>query len=364
MTARPAPPEPRSPRVPRVEHGGPDFAELATLGIRPEAILDFSVNKNPLGASPRALRALDLVEPSAYPDARCLRLRAGLAAAHDVRPDEVLVGNGSVELIWLLGQVYLGPGDGALIVGPTFGEYEAAARRAGAEIVQVDAKESDGFRPDVQAITETIRRTDPRLVFLCNPNNPTGQVLEPDEIRTLLDALGDGLLVVDEAYVELADGVESVDVARPQRPTAGGAALADQESRAGRAAARLPGRATGECRRGGERRAAALERQRVRPGGRDGGARRRGARGRGTAAGAARAGVAGGRAGAAWACRACRLGRATGWSRSGTAARCATSCCGAGSWCGMRARSGCRRTSAWRCARSTSASDCWRCWAG
>ena len=215
----PLPPEPRGPVVARVEHGGPDFAELATLGIRPEAILDFSVNKNPLGASPRALRALVLVDASSYPDARCLRLRAGLAAAHDVRPEEVLVGNGSVELIWLLGQVYLGPGDDVVIVGPTFGEYAAAARRAGASIVQIDAKESDGFRPDVEAIAGAVRQIGPRAVFLCNPNNPTGQVLEPDAIRALLDVLGTGLLVVDEAYVELADGVESVvpDIRRDAR---------------------------------------------------------------------------------------------------------------------------------------------------
>src|ERR1700754_1103569 len=105
--ARPGPPAPRGPIVPRVEHGGPDFAELAALGIRPDAIFDFSVNKNPLGASPRALRAMGLVEPSSYPDARCLRLRAGLAAAHDLMPEQVLAGNGSVELIWLLSQVYL-----------------------------------------------------------------------------------------------------------------------------------------------------------------------------------------------------------------------------------------------------------------
>jgi histidinol-phosphate aminotransferase len=204
------PPEPRGPVVPRVEHGGPDFAELASLGIRPEALLDFSVNKNPLGTSPRALRALGLVEPSVYPDARCLRLRAGLAAAHDVHPDEVLVGNGSVELIWLLGQVYLGPGDDVVIVGPTFGEYEAAARRAGARITQVDAGEEDAFRPNLGAIMETIRRTAPRLVFVCNPNNPTGQVLPPDQMVGILEALGDGLLIVDEAYVDLADGVASV----------------------------------------------------------------------------------------------------------------------------------------------------------
>jgi L-threonine-O-3-phosphate decarboxylase len=203
------PPAPRGPAVARVEHGGPDFAEMAALGIRPDAIFDFSVNKNPLGASPRALRALGLVDPSSYPDTRCLRLRAGLAAAHDLHPDEVLAGNGSVELIWLLAQVYLGPGDAALVVGPTFGEYDAGARRAGAEVVQIDAQEADDFRPDLDTIADEIRRRSPRLVFLCNPNNPTGQALEPDEIRFLLAALGDGLLVVDEAYVDLADGVES-----------------------------------------------------------------------------------------------------------------------------------------------------------
>jgi histidinol-phosphate aminotransferase len=204
------PPPPRLPAVERVEHGGPDFAELATLGIRPESLLDFSVNKNPLGVSPRAQRALDLVEPSSYPDSRCLRLRGGLAAAHDVHPDEILVGNGSVELIWLLGQVYLAPGDDVVIVGPTFGEYEAAARRAGASITQIDATEDAAFVPDLAEIAATLREKSPRLVYLCNPNNPTGQVLAPGEIRSLLDALGSGLLVVDEAYVDLADGVESI----------------------------------------------------------------------------------------------------------------------------------------------------------
>lgn len=211
-------PAPRLPHVPRVEHGGPDYAELAALGIRPDALLDFSVNKNPLGVSPRALRALDLVDVSVYPDARCLRLRGGLAAIHETSPDEILVGNGSVELIWLLAQVYLTVGDTALILGPTFGEYEAAARRAGATVVQLDALEADDFQPDVAVVAETILRLRPRMVFLCNPNNPTGQALEPHEVRALLDVLGDGLLVVDEAYVDLADGVESVDALRTVDP--------------------------------------------------------------------------------------------------------------------------------------------------
>ena len=183
---------------------------MAALGIRPDAIFDFSVNKNPLGVSPRALRAVEFVEPASYPDARCLRLRAGLAAFHDIQPEQVLAGNGSVELIWLLAQVYLTPGDRCVIVGPTFGEYEAGARLVGAEITQIDATEANGFVPNLDRIAATIREREPRLVFLCNPNNPTGQALTPDEIRGLLAALGEGLLVIDEAYVDLADGVESV----------------------------------------------------------------------------------------------------------------------------------------------------------
>ncbi|MCC7369363.1 MAG: histidinol-phosphate aminotransferase family protein [Chloroflexi bacterium] len=209
-----APPVPRQPAVPRVEHGGPDYAELATLGIRADALLDFSVNKNPLGASPRALRALDLVDVSVYPDDRCLRLRAALATAHAVRDDEVLVGNGSVELIWLLAEAYLAPGDTALILGPTFGEYEAGARRAGATVVQLDASERDGFRPDLPTVCAEIERLRPRVVFVCNPNNPTGQALDPEALRSMLASLSDGLLVVDEAYIELAEGVESADALR------------------------------------------------------------------------------------------------------------------------------------------------------
>src|SRR4051812_50117152 len=99
LVARRRPPAPRGPDLPRVEHGGPDFAEMAALGIRPDAIFDFNVNKKPLGASPRALRALGLGDPAAYPDARCLRLRGGFAPAPDVQPRQGLAGNGSGRVV-------------------------------------------------------------------------------------------------------------------------------------------------------------------------------------------------------------------------------------------------------------------------
>src|SRR5213080_955837 len=105
--SRPSPPEPHIRWPGAVLHGGPDHAELARLGLRADDLLDFSVNSNPLGPSPRALAALGAVDPSRYPDRRALRLRAALADLHGVRPAEVLVGNGSVELIHLLAQAYL-----------------------------------------------------------------------------------------------------------------------------------------------------------------------------------------------------------------------------------------------------------------
>jgi histidinol-phosphate aminotransferase len=182
---------------------------MAEFGVDPRSVLDFSVNSNPLGTSPRALRAMHFVDPSVYPDSGCLRLGAALAAAHETSPASILVGNGSVELIWLLTHTYLQAGDAALIVGPTFGEYAAGVRRTGARVIQVDATEGRGFRPDVDGLVAAIRETSPRMVFLCNPNNPTGQALDQRDIRRLLAALGDALLLVDEAYVELADGVAS-----------------------------------------------------------------------------------------------------------------------------------------------------------
>jgi histidinol-phosphate aminotransferase len=168
--------------------------------------LDFSINTNPLGASSRAKRALWSVDPSRYPDNRALDLTASLAATHGVDPGEVLAGNGSVDLIWRLADVYLQPDDAALVVGPTFGEYEAVAQRQGAEVVVFRALAEEGFQPRIAELQATLRATRPRLVFVCNPNNPTGQALGLRDLEALLGACGETLLVVDEAYIDFVDG--------------------------------------------------------------------------------------------------------------------------------------------------------------
>ncbi|HEY8477075.1 MAG TPA: aminotransferase class I/II-fold pyridoxal phosphate-dependent enzyme, partial [Chloroflexota bacterium] len=191
--------------APPVAHGGIDPAEIERLGLRPEDILDFSTNVNPLGPPPGLGEALLEVDPAAYPDRNALALRRALAERLAVTPDDLLVGNGSAEIIWLLALAALAPSDRVVIVGPTFGEYARAARLAGAEVVEYQAREDDAFVPDVAKVVDLVRVARPALLFVCNPNNPTGAYLGRDAVEMLLRAVGEGLLVLDEAYVRFVE---------------------------------------------------------------------------------------------------------------------------------------------------------------
>jgi len=180
-------------------HGSIGLAELAAYGLRPEDVVDFSVSSNPLGPSPRVREALLAAEVSRYPDDEATALRRALAESVGLPPDHLLLGNGSAELIWLLALAYLRPGDRALILGPTFGEYARACRIAGAEPVAVDARPEESFAPDLEGARSLLGER-PRLAFLCNPNNPTGAYLSRDEVDALLAAGPETLFVIDEAY--------------------------------------------------------------------------------------------------------------------------------------------------------------------
>ena len=201
----------------RPVHGGLNVAELESLGLRPEEVIDFSASINPLGASPRVLQAAGNVNMAAYPDPECLKLRQAIGAALDVPPELVLAGNGSTELIHLLARAHLSPGyapDGPqptpLLFTPTFGEYEAACRVQGVEPVKFvpseDERSAGTFQWDIAAACDSIKTLRPALVFLCNPNNPTGVYLSLDDVLAVANALkGVGLLVLDEAYASFVE---------------------------------------------------------------------------------------------------------------------------------------------------------------
>jgi histidinol-phosphate aminotransferase len=172
--------------------------------VDPRTVLDFSSNTNPLGPpfDPAELLAASVER---YPDPAAEELRHALARARGVTPEEVFVGNGAAELIRLISIAYLGPGDRALVLEPTFGEYAYSCRLMGATVVACRGAAEREFAPDIEEVLALVRRHQPRLIFLCQPNNPTGHYLQRDEVSAIL-AAAPGLVVLDEAYVNFVEG--------------------------------------------------------------------------------------------------------------------------------------------------------------
>jgi histidinol-phosphate aminotransferase len=180
-------------------------AEIEALGLNPEDIVDFSVSSNPFSYPPAVKKALGSVVIDRYPDSESTELRCCLADGLAIQPGNIIVGSGSMEIIRLITTAYLGKGDKALILKPTFGEYEVACRIAGAEIAELWAGEYNGYTFDIDKAVDAIKLGRSRVVFLCNPNNPTGSYLSRIQIERVLDALGEGLLILDEAYIAFTE---------------------------------------------------------------------------------------------------------------------------------------------------------------
>jgi histidinol-phosphate aminotransferase len=162
-----------------------------------------SSNENPLGPSPKALAAMQAALASAhrYPDSASMALRQALGARVGLGPEHVTCSNGSDELILLLCVAFLEAGDEAVMADGTFISYLLRTLELGGRPVRVPLRD---YAHDLPALAAAITpRT--RLVFLCNPNNPTGTTNGADEVRAFLAAVPDDVLVViDEAYVEFA----------------------------------------------------------------------------------------------------------------------------------------------------------------
>ena len=171
-----------------------------SAGADGRPLVKLSANENPLGTSPQALAArAQAVVPSLYPDPDSNALRAALGRLHGIDPARILCGTGSGELLNVAASAYAGPGDEILYVRYGFSLYDIVARRCGA--TPVIAPDSD-YGTDVDALLALVNdRT--RLVFVANPNNPTGSFLPKGEIFRLHAALPPHvLLVLDQAYAE------------------------------------------------------------------------------------------------------------------------------------------------------------------
>jgi histidinol-phosphate aminotransferase len=190
----------------RAIHGALDYDELRRLDIHPDDILDFSVNSNPYGPSPHVRDAISKVSIERYPDRECWQLRQTILdyelIGSQLPLSSLICGNGTSELIWTIARVCLKLGDTTLIIGPTFGEYEVAVQAAGATVLEIQSQAEQNFQFDIAALCSTLRQERPRLVWLCNPNNPTGGWLGRQALVELVDECSrvGALLVVDESY--------------------------------------------------------------------------------------------------------------------------------------------------------------------
>jgi histidinol-phosphate aminotransferase len=170
-------------------------------------VVKLASNENSLGPSRRALEAIEQAAPRLhlYPDAGCRALRTALAEHLGVGGDHLVFGNGSDEIIQMLGLAFLLPGDSLIQADPSFVRYEASAVLNGAECIKVGLTD---WTHDLDAMADRFdERT--RLVYVANPNNPTGTIVSDAQVRRFLRRLPERAVVVfDEAYFEY---VESAD---------------------------------------------------------------------------------------------------------------------------------------------------------
>ena len=187
------------------------------LGIKKS--IKLASNENPLGPSPKAVEAISKALKSLhrYPDGGCFYLKEKLAQHLKMKPENLIIGNGSNEIIELVIRTFLRPGEEAVMGNPSFAVYPLAVPAAGGKKIEVPLK---NLTHDLDAMADAItNRT--KIVFIANPNNPTGTIVTKAQLRRFMDRLPEGvILVLDEAYYEFVtepEFPESLDYLREGR---------------------------------------------------------------------------------------------------------------------------------------------------
>jgi histidinol-phosphate aminotransferase len=187
--------------LPVYQPGRPIEEVARELGLDPEGIIKLASNENPLGPSPVAIEALRRALPTLhlYPDGNAFCLKRKLAAKLGVNPQNLVLGNGSNEVIELIGHALMEPGTEVVVSQYCFAVYPIVTHLFGASLITVPARD---FGHDLPAMRRAITPKT-RVVFVANPNNPTGTLASQTDLLELVAAVpAEVLLVLDEAYVE------------------------------------------------------------------------------------------------------------------------------------------------------------------
>ncbi|MBI1820999.1 MAG: threonine-phosphate decarboxylase [Nitrospirae bacterium] len=184
-------------------HGGNLSEVQEKYGWCSEEVIDFSTNVNPLGIPPSALKAFEnsFKEVGAYPDSQSRTLLRKASAHYALSSTEILAGNGTTEFIFLIPRVF--PVSSVLIFSPTYSDYETSAKLAGCQV----HFGGSNLRPSIHDFHSILleHRGKVKLVFLCNPNNPTGVCFSAEQVRWLIQRHPSFLFVVDEAYIDFVN---------------------------------------------------------------------------------------------------------------------------------------------------------------
>lgn len=175
-------------------------------------IIKLASNENPLGPAPKALQAIAGAagQVHIYPDGDSRALREAIAARNEVEAEQTIFGCGSDEVIRMIAEAYLDPGDPVVMAQTTFSQYAFVARLMAAREVTVPL--IDGFH-DLEGMARAAREHRAKLCFVCNPNNPTGTYVDERAVQRFLDEIPDETLAVfDEAYIEYVDAPDFPDV--------------------------------------------------------------------------------------------------------------------------------------------------------
>ncbi|QFJ55716.1 pyridoxal phosphate-dependent aminotransferase [Pseudobutyrivibrio xylanivorans] len=191
---------------------GSDLEKIEKIyGIKKENIISFSANVNPLGISPLLrdgiAKHIDCI--TTYPDRDYVELRNSIASYCNTELENIIVGNGSTELISLFIQI-LKPSK-ALVLGPTYSEYEREIALGGGKTIYYPLREENDFILDPNHFISKLSE-DIDMLVICNPNNPTGTAIDNKDMRLILDACKecDIFVMVDETYVEFAENVNKI----------------------------------------------------------------------------------------------------------------------------------------------------------
>jgi histidinol-phosphate aminotransferase len=186
------------------EPGKPIEETASKLGVHPDSIIKLASNENPLGPSPKAIEAMHAALENAqlYPDGGSFYLREALAARLGFTPENIILGNGSNEVIEFLGHAFLHRGDDGITSQYAFIAYKLIATLFGARTIETP---SPDYQQDLEAMLDAITPKT-RLIFIANPNNPTGALISQDEIDKFMSHLPENIIVVfDEAYFEFLE---------------------------------------------------------------------------------------------------------------------------------------------------------------